>query len=89
VTYNKINTYPWFKQRVYKLEEAGDYDTSDVAGALSKSFEWGDRIPLGVFYRDEQPVYEDSEPALKERALVRHKLGLEKEVFASLVEEFL
>ena len=23
VTYNKVNTYPWFKQRVYKLEEEG------------------------------------------------------------------
>ncbi|MHA4875299.1 hypothetical protein, partial [Enterococcus faecium] len=28
VTYNKINTYPWFKERVYKLEDQ-NWDPSD------------------------------------------------------------
>ncbi|HEU4391145.1 MAG TPA: thiamine pyrophosphate-dependent enzyme [Blastocatellia bacterium] len=89
VTYNKINTYPWFKQRVYKLEDEAGYDASSPQGAFNKAFEWGDRIPLGVFYKDEQPIYEDSEPALKERALVRHDLRLDNALFKELVEEFL
>src|SRR5499426_1805466 len=29
VTYNKLNTYPWFKERVYKLEDDSNYDPSD------------------------------------------------------------
>jgi len=89
VTYNKINTYPWFRERVYKLEEENGYSASDVNLAMQKSFEWGDRIPIGLFYRDEQPVYEDSEPVFKQGPLIRQPLGLEMEVFESCVEEFM
>src|SRR6266700_548630 len=49
VTYNKLNTYPWFKKRVYKLEEDRAYNSTNVRAALEKSFEWGDRIPIGLF----------------------------------------
>jgi 2-oxoglutarate ferredoxin oxidoreductase subunit beta len=89
VTYNKINTYPWFKQRVYKLDSEKSYDAANVDQALTKSFEWGDRIPIGVFYQDEQPVYEDSEPVLKQAPLVQHRAPIERSVFDSLVEEFM
>ena len=88
VTYNKINTYPWFKKRVYKLEDDSDYDATDHQGALKRAYEWGDRIPLGLFYREEQPTYEESEPAMKEGPLVHQKLGMEKELFDDLMEEF-
>ena len=87
VTYNKLNTYPWFKERVYKLE-LEDHDTSDVRAALDKSLEWGDRIPTGLFYRSEEPTYEDSEPAYSNGALVKQKLGLDDSLLADLVEEF-
>ena len=89
VTYNKLNTYPWFKERVYKLEDEGGYDVSNPEAAVQKSFEWGDRIPIGLFYRDKQPTYEDSEPAFKQGPLVRHKLGLDGDTFAGLMQEFI
>ena len=57
--------------------------------AVQKSFEWGDKIPIGLFYRDEQPTYEDSEPAFKQGPLVRHKLGLDAQTFNGLMEEFI
>jgi len=88
VTYNKVNTYPWFKQRVYKLEDEKNYDPTDLAAAIEKSFEWDPKIPLGVFYKGEELTYEDSEPALKEGPLVRHPLGLDKGSFEDLMEEF-
>ena len=88
VTYNKINTYPWFKKRVYKLEDDPDYDATDYQGAMTRAFEWGDRIPLGLFYREELPTYEESEPAMREGPLVHQKLGMEKELFDDLMEEF-
>jgi 2-oxoglutarate/2-oxoacid ferredoxin oxidoreductase subunit beta len=88
VTYNKINTYPWFKQRVYKLEDEKGYDPANMAAAIQKSFEWDPKIPIGVLYKGEQATYEDTEPALKKGPLVRHPLGLEKGLFDELVEEF-
>jgi 2-oxoglutarate ferredoxin oxidoreductase subunit beta len=89
VTYNKLNTYPWFKQRLYKLEKEPGYDPSSVALAMEKSFEWGDRIPFGLFHQDQQPTYEDSEPAFKNGPLAHQKLGLDPELFSSLVEEMM
>lgn len=89
VTYNKINTYPWFKQRVYKLEGESEYDRSNVESALLKSFEWGNKIPIGLFYRDKQPIYEDSEPTLTKGPLARQSLGIDDESFDALMEEFM
>jgi 2-oxoglutarate ferredoxin oxidoreductase subunit beta len=89
VTYNKINTYPWFKQRVYKLGDDAGFDTGNVATALNRSFEWGDKIPIGVFYKDVQAIYEDSEPVLQKGPLVSQKLGLDALTFGDLMEEFI
>jgi 2-oxoglutarate ferredoxin oxidoreductase subunit beta len=85
VTYNKVNTYPWFKERVYDLAEEEGYDPSSAEAALRKSFEWGERIPVGLLYRSEQPIYEDSEPVLKRGPLVKQPLGITQ----SLLNEFL
>jgi 2-oxoglutarate ferredoxin oxidoreductase subunit beta len=74
---------------VYKLDSDNGYDVSKVDQALTKSFEWGDRIPIGVFFQDEQPIYEDSEPVLKQAPLVQHRAPIERTVFDSLVEEFM
>ncbi len=88
VTYNKLNTYPWFKKRVYKLESE-DHNPSDMRAAMEKSYEWDDRIPIGLFYRDEQPTYEDSEPVYRKGALVKQPLGLDDALHSELVEELI
>lgn len=64
VTFNYLNTYDWFTKRVYKLEEEG-HDYTDRQKALERSFEWGDRIPIGLFYKEERSTYRDSLPHLK------------------------
>ena len=88
VTYNKHNTYQWFKQRVHTLEES-EYDPTDYDQALKKVREWGDSIPIGLFYRTSRPTYEDGEPALKLGPLVHHKLGLTPEQGQALLREFI
>lgn len=70
VTYNKTNTYPFFKQRVYKLEDE-KHDTQNFEAAMKKAQEWGDRIPIGVFYAKERPTYEDGETALMNGPLAK------------------
>jgi 2-oxoglutarate ferredoxin oxidoreductase subunit beta len=64
VTYNKTNTYPFFKERVYKLEDE-KHDTSNFEAAMKKAQEWGNRMPIGVFYANsEKATYDESEPVL-------------------------
>jgi 2-oxoglutarate/2-oxoacid ferredoxin oxidoreductase subunit beta len=50
VSMNKLNTYKWYKDRVYYLEE--DYDPSNKVDAFKKVQEI-DKFPLGLFYLDE------------------------------------
>lgn len=70
VTFNYLNTYEWFRQRVYKLEEE-DHDVTDRRKALEKAFEWGDRIPIGIFYNKERPTYHDNLPHVKDAPLTK------------------
>ncbi|HEY3396195.1 MAG TPA: 2-oxoacid:ferredoxin oxidoreductase subunit beta [Armatimonadota bacterium] len=62
VTFNHLNTYEWYAERVYPLEEG--YDPTDRAAALERAQEWGERIPLGVLYREERSVFGDDLPAI-------------------------
>ena len=88
VTYNKINTYTWFKERIYKLEdEAPDRDPADFSNAMSTAMEFDDRIPIGLVYKVEKPTYEDSEPVLLNGPLVKQPLGIKKELFDQLLQE--
>ncbi|MCA9817654.1 MAG: thiamine pyrophosphate-dependent enzyme [Cyanobacteriota/Melainabacteria group bacterium] len=88
VTYNKINTYPWFKERVYKLEDEG-WDPGDFYKSYEKAFEWGDKVPLGVIYKTEMPTYEDGEPAFKKGALAKQELGACPDAMKSFVDELI
>ena len=63
VSFNKINTFAWYNQRVYELD--GAYDNTDRAAAMIKSMEFGDRIPIGVLYQKEQPTFHEQHEVLR------------------------
>jgi 2-oxoglutarate/2-oxoacid ferredoxin oxidoreductase subunit beta len=47
VTFNKENTYQWFKENTYYLEK--DYDPTNRLEAFKRSIEV-EKLPLGIFY---------------------------------------
>lgn len=55
VSFNKINTAQWYRERAYKL--GPEHDPTDRAGALEKAFEWEEKIPLGIIYQKPRPGY--------------------------------
>lgn len=73
VSFNHKNTFQWYRERVYKLED-GSYDPGDKKAALEKALEWGERIPIGIIYEENLPVYEDQLPALSGGPLVKQKI---------------
>jgi len=85
VSFNRVNTFAWYADRVYKLE--ADYDPTDKEAALARAQEWGERIPIGVIYEIIQPTYEAQLPALQLGPLVKQKLV--PETVAGLLAEFL
>lgn len=64
VTFNKVNTYDFYKSAIYKLE--ADYKPTDLGAAIQHTLQQsaGTRFPLGVLYQVEQPTFTDSLPQL-------------------------
>jgi 2-oxoglutarate ferredoxin oxidoreductase subunit beta len=55
VSYNRVNTFKWFKERSYYLDD--DHDPTDRSSAFEKAIE-RERLPLGVIYTREGPAFE-------------------------------
>ena len=73
VSFNHKNTYEWYRERVYKLDDE-EYDPSDKIAALEKAMEWGDRIPTGILFRQERPTFEEQFPVLAGGTLVEQEI---------------
>jgi 2-oxoglutarate ferredoxin oxidoreductase subunit beta len=64
VSFNKVNTYQWYKERVYTL--GNDHDRTDYMEAMKRAIEWGERIPTGILFETEKPLYGDHLAFLKD-----------------------
>ncbi len=90
VTYNHDNTYPWFKERVKKLEDDPNYDPSDWHEAMKRALIWGDEIPIGKFFeRTDLPSLVQSEPILEGEPLAHRQLRTPREVVQGFVAELI
>ncbi|MEO6990628.1 MAG: 2-oxoacid:ferredoxin oxidoreductase subunit beta [Candidatus Baltobacteraceae bacterium] len=73
VTYNKINTYAWFKENVEDVAVREGYDPTDRSGAFDALTRAG-KIPLGVIYRERRATFEEL-AHLSEQPIVRAALS--------------
>ncbi len=76
VTFNKINTFQWYKERVYHIDP--DYNPEDRVQAFQKALEWDDRIPIGIIYRNNRPILEERVPVISDKPLVKQLFDLSK-----------
>jgi 2-oxoglutarate ferredoxin oxidoreductase subunit beta len=66
VSFNKLNTYDWFEEHTYYLEET--YEPRSIEEAFKRALE-DEKLPLGVFYEGQaQDLFEER---------VRHGRGLQ------------
>jgi 2-oxoglutarate ferredoxin oxidoreductase subunit beta len=70
VSFNKKNTYQWYSERVYKVNDDKSYDSSNKERALKKASEWGDKIPVGIIYKEEKSTYEEKSGLANREPLV-------------------
>jgi len=86
VSFNKVNTFQWYKSRVYDIKDDPSYDPRDVGPAFQRAQEWGERIPIGVIYRTDRPALDEKQPVIRDMALVRQKL--DRASFEGIFESF-
>ena len=57
VSFNRVNTHKWYKDRIAPIEE--NHDETDLIAALRLALGTDDRIPTGTYHRRESPSYTD------------------------------
>ncbi|MFH1982072.1 MAG: 2-oxoacid:ferredoxin oxidoreductase subunit beta [Pseudomonadota bacterium] len=67
VSFNRLNTHKWYKDRVEPIAES--YDTTDLMAALGLALRTDDRISTGIYYRRQAPSYTDRIEKLKDGPL--------------------
>jgi 2-oxoglutarate/2-oxoacid ferredoxin oxidoreductase subunit beta len=85
VTYNKVNTFQWYKERVRDVAPE-QRNPADAAVARRLAPEWPSAvapadvksIPVGLLYKSSRPVYEDGFPTLKGGPLVDSRFDGER-----------
>lgn len=88
VTFNKVNTYDWFKENIVDLDEQPDYDSTNRVMAMSKIMETNS-LACGVLYQNkERQSYESLVNGFKEEGLAKQDITMDEATFAKLVAEF-
>ncbi len=86
VSFNKVNTFAYYKSRVYQLGQ--DYDSSNKMLAFEKAMEFDSKIPIGVIYQEKKPNYHQNNAILSTgEPLVDRKVNFE--VVQKLISEFI
>jgi 2-oxoglutarate ferredoxin oxidoreductase subunit beta len=90
VTFNKDNTHDFFRQRTRKLEDS-DYTPDDFGRAMELGYQWGEEIPIGLFWkRDDLASLDELEPVLESGGpIARRPLGIDPETAQSLTRELM
>ncbi|MBN2594120.1 MAG: 2-oxoacid:ferredoxin oxidoreductase subunit beta [Sedimentisphaerales bacterium] len=85
VTFNRLNTYQWFKEHTYYLD---DHDPSDRQKAFEKATET-EKLPLGIFYKSPQkPSFEENIGIYDDKQVPLYQRDLNKEELSNLIETF-
>ncbi|MCL6592800.1 MAG: 2-oxoacid:ferredoxin oxidoreductase subunit beta, partial [Alicyclobacillus sp.] len=88
VTFNKVNTYEFYKEHLVNLDDDPTYDPRDRVAALRRVAELNN-ILVGVIYEDpDRPSFEDSLRGYPAEPLVRQNIALQPADYAALLDSF-
>ncbi len=87
VTYNKVNTYAWYKQVLTRLTEDGAYRSDDRQLAMARAMET-DELLTGLLFEDRAaPSYEDQLAGFEPQPLSAQSLAMSPAQWQELLAE--
>jgi len=89
VTFNKVNTYDWFKENLTSLSTIENYDPNNRMQAMNTLMEHNGLVTGLIYQNLEKPSYESLVKGFKEEALSSQDINLKKEQFDQLIGEFM
>ncbi|MFC4811208.1 2-oxoacid:ferredoxin oxidoreductase subunit beta [Paenibacillus sp. GCM10023250] len=88
VTFNKVNTYDWFKENIVNLDQFPDYDPSNRIAAMNKIMETNGMLTGLIYQNKERQSYESMIGGFQQEGLANQDIALSQEQFGKLVAEF-
>ncbi len=73
VTFDKIHTYEWYRERIQKVNITEE-NLADRKRALETAMTFGEKIPIGVFHKRNEKTSEDREIVLKNGPLAQQQV---------------
>ncbi|WP_129704391.1 2-oxoacid:ferredoxin oxidoreductase subunit beta [Priestia megaterium] len=89
VTYNKVNTYDWFKENLTSLSTIEGYDANNRMQAMQTLMEYNGLVTGLIYQNVHQPSYQQLVHGYSEEPLSKADLGMTEEKFDELVAEFM
>lgn len=88
VTFNKVNTYDFYKSHLVNLDEDESYDAHDRILAMRRVAE-ANNIIIGLIYEDpERASFESTLPGFPETPLVEEDLSISEEGYEEILATF-
>jgi len=85
IALDKKHTRQWYEQRIYKLDKS--WPVQNKQKAMVKTEENNKKIPIGIFFQEKRPTYQEQIPFLKRNPLVSQP-RIKRADFQKLVTEF-
>jgi 2-oxoglutarate ferredoxin oxidoreductase subunit beta len=88
VTFNKVNTYDWYKQSLLNLDTVADYDASDRGKAMALLMERDELVSGLVYEAPDSRSFEQKLLGFREEGLANQDLHLERDAFEKILEDY-
>ncbi len=88
VTYNKVNTYDWYKKVLFNLDDLPDYDPRDKVKALGMLHEREELVTGLIYYEESTAEFAHQLPGYREEALVHQDLTPDPDELLKLMEAY-
>ena len=88
VTFNKVNTYDFYKQGLTNLDDVEGYDRTDRFAAMKMLMETNELVS-GIVYEDPNSVrFEDKLQGYKAEGIVNQKWEVESKVWNKVIDQY-
>ncbi|GEL09067.1 2-oxoacid:ferredoxin oxidoreductase subunit beta [Salisediminibacterium halotolerans] len=89
VTFNKVNTYEWFKENLTSLNTIENYDPNSKVQAMNTLMEHNGLVTGLIYQNTEKPSYEEMVQGFNEEGLTKQDLTMDETKFNQLAAEFM
>jgi 2-oxoglutarate ferredoxin oxidoreductase subunit beta len=88
VTFNKVNTFAWFKQKLVDLEKIDGYDPHDKITAMRTLMEHDEMVSGLVYQAPDTRSFDELLPGFREQGIVNQEWHVEPNQFGRLLETY-